>query len=122
MKTKTVIKPCPFCGSKLSKIKKTRKNLYYVQCDDCGARRFLHDECEGNAIRHWDQRSGDHQPVPHKTGSAKGVGGKTITLTKPEINHLFGLLQTNERTQEYTSPREQYWKRHLHIRDKLSFA
>src|SRR5260221_8903764 len=46
----------------------------------------------------------------------------TIELTKPEINHLLGLLETNDRTQEYTAPCEQYWKRHLRIKDKLLSA
>jgi hypothetical protein len=47
---------------------------------------------------------------------------KALKLTKPERNHLLGLLEANERTQEYTAPCEQYWKRHLRIKNKLLSA
>ena len=77
---------------------------------------------EDDAIRYWNKREGDRQPVPPETVSVKGVEGKTITLTKPEIDHLLGLLQTNERTQEYIRMSEQDWKRHHRIKDKLLSA
>ena len=42
-----------------------------------------------------------------------------IRLTKPEINHLFGLIECNERSGEYTAPLEQYWLRSDRIKSKL---
>ncbi len=45
--------------------------------------------------------------------------GTAINLTKPEINHLLGLIECNERSGEYTAPLEQYWLRSDRIKSKL---
>ena len=42
-----------------------------------------------------------------------------INLTKPEINHLLGLIEYNEHSGEYTAPLEQYWLRSDRIKSKL---
>ena len=43
----------------------------------------------------------------------------TITLTLPEINHLWSLIQTNEREGCYYAPKDQYWARSERIKKKL---
>lgn len=42
-----------------------------------------------------------------------------MTLTKAEVNHLLGLLMNNEREGWYAGNKEQYWKRHKRITQKL---
>lgn len=45
---------------------------------------------------------------------------KKITLTPGELNHVLSLLLSNQEDGCYTSPKDQYWKRHYRILDKLS--
>lgn len=45
---------------------------------------------------------------------------KYIQLTDVEIRHLQEVLQEHKLTGEYHGEREQYWKRHDRIVDKLS--
>lgn len=42
-----------------------------------------------------------------------------IKLTKPEINHLLGLIDLNEADGSYVAPKQQYWARHERIKTKL---
>ena len=46
----------------------------------------------------------------------------TIRLTPIEIDHIWGLLDDNEREGTYWGPKTDYWKRHTRVRDKLREA
>ncbi len=43
-----------------------------------------------------------------------------ITLTQGELNHILSLLLSNQEQGSYTEPKDQYWKRHYRILDKLN--
>ncbi len=45
-----------------------------------------------------------------------------LTLTHVEVNHLISLMDNNEREGWYFAPREQYWKRHERIKEKLCLS
>ncbi len=45
-----------------------------------------------------------------------------VTLTTVEADHLLSLMHANEREGWYFAPKEQYWKRHKRIREKLSLS
>jgi hypothetical protein len=42
-----------------------------------------------------------------------------VKLTIVEANHLLSLMNTNEENGEHYRPKEQYWKRHYRIKQKL---
>ena len=44
---------------------------------------------------------------------------RVVTLTEPEVSHLLSLLLRNEEDGTYYGPRDQYWRRHNRIMDKL---
>jgi len=41
-------------------------------------------------------------------------------LTQAEVNHLLGLIDSNEREGTYTDPQYQYWSRSDRIKAKLT--
>ncbi len=45
-----------------------------------------------------------------------------VTLTEVEANHVIALMDDNEREGWYFAPREQYWKRHKRIKEKLRLS
>lgn len=54
---------------------------------------------------------------PAKPGSQQRI--VRCAFTRTEAEHLWNLLWDNKRSGEYYGPREQYWKRHDRICDKL---
>jgi hypothetical protein len=48
----------------------------------------------------------------------KNIHKRTFTIG--EINHLLNLLYWNEKEGIYNGNKEQYWKRHISIIEKLS--
>lgn len=42
-----------------------------------------------------------------------------VTLTIAELNHIHGLLDMNEEEGWYFGNKEQYWKRHERLKEKL---
>lgn len=52
----------------------------------------------------------------------KSQGRAIIYLDPAELNHLQALVLGNEQNGEYYGPREQYWKRHERIKEKLEWA
>jgi hypothetical protein len=47
------------------------------------------------------------------------IKNKAIKLTASEINHIIELMYLNKNQGEYYGNREQYWKRHQRILDKI---
>ncbi len=45
-----------------------------------------------------------------------------LSLTDVEADHVRALLDQNERDGWYYAPREQYWKRHERIKEKLRLS
>ncbi len=45
-----------------------------------------------------------------------------LTLTHVEVDHMIALMDNNEREGWYFAPKEQYWKRHERIKDKLRLS
>lgn len=52
-----------------------------------------------------------------KDNTKKSIHKRTFSLS--EINHIVKVLKENERLGEYYGNKEQYWKRHQNILDKL---
>lgn len=42
-----------------------------------------------------------------------------LKLSKPELNHILGLIEHNEREGWYYSPMGQYWNRSNRIKNKI---
>ena len=47
------------------------------------------------------------------------IKNKLVKLTSSEINHIIELMYLNKNRGEYYGNREQYWKRHQRILDKI---
>lgn len=47
------------------------------------------------------------------------VKNKSVRLTASELTHIIELMFMNKNSGEYYGNREQYWKRHQRILDKL---
>ena len=53
----TILKPCPFCGSKNIWVNEAGKDtdMWFVQCDDCYAT-FPHFDSKEEAVTAWNKR------------------------------------------------------------------
>ncbi len=47
------------------------------------------------------------------------IKNKLVKLTSSEINHITELMYLNKNKGEYYGNKEQYWKRHQRILDKI---
>lgn len=61
-----------------------------------------------------DERN-DYNSIPKQTI----IKNKAIKLTASEVNHIVELMYLNKNKGEYYGNREQYWKRHQRILDKI---
>lgn len=61
-----------------------------------------------------DERN-DYNSIPIQVP----IKNKSVKLTSSEVNHIVELMYLNKNKGEYYGNREQYWKRHQRILDKL---
>ena len=57
--------------------------------------------------------------LPDERAALARPSGSALKLTAAECSHIMSLLEDNARRGEYYGPKQQYWKRHGRIADKI---